>query len=301
MMKIGIIGAGSIGLLFASHLSQICPVVIYTRTKEQAKVINENGIVLWKGNRALRMNVKAMTIDEWAGDEQLNIIAVKQYHLENILSRMKEFKKKIENLLFLQNGMGHLKLLSGINANHIFVGSIEHGANKENSFTVRHNGEGITNLALFKGDRDSLFEIVSLFPPSFPVKLHENYYEMLLNKLIINAVINPMTAILQVKNGELINNPYYLQVLKDLYLEISCIMHLKDVEGNLQKIIQVCQNTSENRSSMFKDIEGGRKTEVEAILGFLLEEKEKDNQKAPLITSFYHLIRGKEKGIDENG
>lgn len=292
-MKIGIIGAGSIGLLFAAHLSQTASVVIYTRTKKQAEEINKNGIRLLKGTEESYAAVKALEFAKWNGDEPFAFIAVKQYQLGDVLAKLKEFKQNKMNLYFLQNGMGHLKQLEPFTRQNIFVGSIEHGAFKENANTVRQNGNGITNLALFKGEIGPLYQIASLFSEGFPVKVQEDYYEMLVNKLIINAVINPLTAILQVKNGELIQNPHYFQVVKDLFFEVSLILGLNNHQDYLQKIIHVCQTTAENRSSMLKDLDGGAQTEVDAILGFLLEEK--GAQKAPLIESFYQLIKGKEK------
>ena len=44
--------------------------------------------------------------------------------------------------------MGHLKLLESISVPNIFVGSVEHGASKVNTYTVRHNGKGAINVAL---------------------------------------------------------------------------------------------------------------------------------------------------------
>ncbi|MEH7489047.1 2-dehydropantoate 2-reductase N-terminal domain-containing protein, partial [Priestia megaterium] len=46
MKTIGIIGGGSLGLLFSAYLSDCYDVTLYTKTKTQAKCINENGITL---------------------------------------------------------------------------------------------------------------------------------------------------------------------------------------------------------------------------------------------------------------
>ena len=62
-MKIGIIGAGSIGLLFASYLSSAFSVTLYTRTSEQAKEINDHGLHLLKGaeqNRVILCTSQSM-------------------------------------------------------------------------------------------------------------------------------------------------------------------------------------------------------------------------------------------------
>jgi 2-dehydropantoate 2-reductase len=294
IMRIGVIGAGSIGLLYAAYLSKTCQVTVFTKTVEQAAEINKNGIILEKKGCILRFNINASQIDQWTGREDLTIVAVKQYQIAEIISQIGGVNNKPINILFLQNGMSHLKQLSSLAGNNLFVGSVEHGAYKENAYTVRHNGEGVTNLALVSGDSASLEALAYSVPADFPVCLQENYYEMLLSKLIVNAIINPLTAILQVQNGLLIKDNDYFCVLKDLFAEIAFILDLANPEVYLQKVIDVCSTTAFNRSSMLKDIESGRKTEVDAILGFLLEEAQSKEKQAPIIRSLYHLVKGKE-------
>ncbi|MFF2445952.1 2-dehydropantoate 2-reductase [Neobacillus sp. NPDC058068] len=293
-MKIGIIGAGSIGLLFAAYISRVFEVTIYTRTVEQAAEINKCGIILQKGSEQTISIVSALPITEWKGTEVLTIIAVKQYQLQSIIEKINHLSIMPENLLFLQNGMGHLKLLTNIQGKNIFVGSVEHGALKDNSYRVNHNGEGKTNVAVFNGDGLLLQQFSTRLSEEFPIAFQEDYYEMLENKLIVNAVINPLTAILEVENGELVNNPFYFNVLKNLFKEISFILNLEKQEEHLQQIITICKNTAENRSSMLKDIEANRLTEIDAILGFLLEEAARQEKRAPQLETLYYLIKGKE-------
>lgn len=293
-MKVGIIGAGSIGLLFAAYISKVLEVTIYTRTPKQAAEINKNGIMLKVRREQTVSSVKALSVSKWTGVEDLTIITVKQYQLQTIIEQINQLPLIPNNLLFLQNGMAHLKQLKTIPFTNTFVGSVEHGALKENSFTVSHNGEGTTNIAVFKGDSSFLEEFLYLAPLDFPLAMKEDYYKMLLDKLIVNAVINPLTAILQVKNGELIKNQHYFHVVKNLFSEIASILNLKNIEEQQQRIIDICNNTSDNRSSMLKDIEANRKTEVDAILGFILEEAQNKDIQSPQIESLYYLIKGKE-------
>jgi 2-dehydropantoate 2-reductase len=293
-MRVGIIGAGSIGLLFAAYMSKVTEVTLYTKTHEQAAEINKNGIVLKiRGGQTVSI-VNAQSISEWMGGEDLTIIAVKQYQLQAIMERINQLPIIPKSLLFLQNGMAHLKQLETIPLTNTFVGSVEHGALKENLYTVSHNGEGTTNVAVYKGDYAVLEEFLFLAPPEFPIDVKEDFYQMMLNKLMVNAVVNPLTAILHVKNGELIKNHHYFHVLKNLFSEISTILNLENREKHLQQIIDICHNTSDNRSSMLKDIEAHRKTEVDAILGYILEEARNNKMKAPQIENLYYLIKGKE-------
>jgi 2-dehydropantoate 2-reductase len=295
-MNIGIIGAGSIGLLFASYLSKAFSITLYTRTIEQAEEINQNGILLQKGEIQSRIIVKAFPLSMWKGTEELSIIAVKQYQLRPIIEYLTKLECIPKNLLFLQNGMSHLALLEKVDAAAILVGSVEHGASKINSYSVRHNGEGAVNIAVFKGKSSTLSDFAEACAEiHFPLTIKEDYYQMLVNKLIANAVINPLTALLQVKNGELISNTFYFSAVKKLFLEISSILNLEDPIKKFRDIINICKKTGDNQSSMLKDVKAGRKTEIDSILGFLLDEGAKQQKTAVNIETYYLLLKGKEQ------
>ncbi|CEG26720.1 2-dehydropantoate 2-reductase [Bacillus sp. B-jedd] len=287
-MKIGIIGAGSIGLLFAAYLQRNFNVTLYTRNEEQADHINVQGVSLLKGVGPFTAKVDAVPLSNGIGEDDIIVIAVKQYQLEPILSRLPAGG----NYLFLQNGMGHLKYLQELDARNIYVGSVEHGAYREDDRTVSHNGKGVTRAAVYKGDPSLLMEFAGLVPKEFPVHIEEDYYGMLANKLAANAVINPLTAILRVKNGELVSNHHFEKALECLFNEVMGILDLPDKTEKLLMVKGICRNTAENRSSMLKDLEAGRPTEVDAILGYLLEEAK--GAETPLLTAYYELIKGME-------
>lgn len=293
-MRVGIIGAGSIGLLFAAYLSRVFDVTVYTRSLEQANEINLHGISLLNRMDRTVAAVKALPITDWQESEELTIIAVKQYQLFSIIERLKQTEAMPENLLFLQNGMGHLKLLNDLKGANVYVGSVEHGALRENLYTVRHNGAGTTNVAVYKGDSEFLQWLTGAVSKVFPMTYQEEYFAMLEKKLIANALINPLTAILQVKNGVLVDNPFYYKILQNLFCEITAILNLKHPEEYWGQVMKICQQTADNRSSMLKDIEANRQTEVDAILGYLLEEADRNGIKSSSLETLYYLIKGKE-------
>jgi 2-dehydropantoate 2-reductase len=293
-MKIAIIGGGSLGLLFSYYLSIKNDVSIYTRTQEQADRINEEGLHLLKGGIMLpAVQVPAAPIKDWKGYEELTIVAVKQYQLASLMA---EIQANVKNsILFLQNGYGHIKLLSEISAPDVYVGSVEHGAVRANDYTVHHNGNGLTRTAVFRGEAGFLEELTNMAPAEFPFILEDDYKDMLIKKLVVNAVINPLTAILKVRNGQLVSNSFYFEIFKQMFEECALVLGLEKQEEYLQNLMTVCEKTANNHSSMYKDIENGRQTEIDAILGYLLELSISKNIKAPLIHNYYHCIKGKEQ------
>lgn len=289
-MRIGIIGGGAIGLLFANYLSDNHHVTIFTRTKEQAELLNRDGLNFIVNGKVETKKVMAKQISENVMDSELLIITVKQYHLSDIYPY-------IENatlpLLFLQNGYGHIEYLQTLNSSSLFVGVVEHGALRHNQNTVEHTGLGRTKLAIFRGDWKDL-QIINRSIAYFPFELHNDFHTMLLEKLIVNAVINPLTAILGVPNGELIKNPLYQQLM-DLYVhELAGILSIQNITDTLEHVKQVCQVTAGNRSSMLKDLENGRKTEIDAILGYVLHVAEQTDKDKRLTEFLYMMIKGKE-------
>ncbi|MGD6879023.1 2-dehydropantoate 2-reductase [Bacillus infantis] len=296
-MKIGIIGGGAIGLLFAAYLQKGHDVTLYVRSAEQKKLISSYGISLLAEGREHVSYVQVLLTDEWKGGEELSIVAVKQYDIHPLISIINDNQAATSSsFLFLQNGMGHLSLLHELRAKSILVGTVEHGALKKDARTVQHTGAGRTNIAVFSGGGTEATECLEETSGDFPFSVRKDYKEMLLQKLVINAVVNPLTGILQVKNGELIENPFYYIVVQKYFAEIAAVLELSDPEETFDALVSVCRKTSSNTSSMLKDLQNQRQTEADAILGYILGEADKKNKQAPLVHAFYSCIKGKEPG-----
>jgi 2-dehydropantoate 2-reductase len=299
-MKIAIIGGGAVGLLFSSYLQEENDVILYTRSEDQSESIRTNGLIRKNGEESICLPINVRPISQW--DEtgiELVILCVKEYMLEEIIKDL-TFPPNLP-LLFVQNGMGHLSLLKKINARSLFIGSVEHGALRENNHTVSHTGIGVTKLAIFRtveGDRWILDELIFQSIKNFPAQFEQEYMVMLTKKLVVNAVINPLTAILGVTNGSLLTNKYYQMIFEQLFDEVCLALSL-DRLTYYENLVHVCKNTAKNESSMLKDVKNDRRTEIDAILGYVLEEAKRKEIKVPLTLAFYHCIKGKE--IKEEG
>lgn len=134
---------------------------------------------------------------------------------------------------------------------------------------------------------------------SFPFEWHADYEAMLLGKLAANTVINPLTAILRVRNGELVSNPHYTKLAKTVYQEFAAVFINKIKANTWNEIMYICRTTANNRSSMLKDIESGRPTEADAILGYVLSQADEKEMQLPVLAALYSMIKGLEQGEAE--
>ena len=295
-MRVGIIGGGAIGLLAAARLSDKHRVTLFTHKKIQANEINAKGItVIDQGGDHIFKNLVTTCLEESTyliPKMDIVLIAVKQTALIELLSYL---DNRASAVAFLQNGMDHFSYLANLQIASIYTGVVEHGAIQKAATIVHHTGNGIIKMGLLKGKPVPVIESLNI--DGFPVRLIDDIRPNHIEKLIVNSVINPLTSVLQVQNGELIKNTYYLRLLETVCREVCHSLLIPDVEHQLflDKIIKICERTAENTSSMLRDLQLGRKTEIDAILGYCIREAEKNGQPAPQCKLLFHMVRGLEE------
>lgn len=294
-MKVGVIGGGAIGLLFAANLGKKHDVTLFVKSPEQQDSINSTGIILRHPHTYETVMIKAVTDYEYLSTNDLIIIAVKQYHLSALHETLNNIPVDTP-LLFLQNGIGHLALLEKLPHLHLYVGTVEHGALRLAKNEVSHKGKGKTNVAIYRGSGQVL-ERLSQESIDFPVRVQPEYEIMLFEKLAVNAVINPLTAVLGVRNGRLIDNEEFKSLAESVFDDITRLYPRFSHVIDFKEIVTIAYNTRENTSSMLADLQAKRQTEIEAILGVMVDEAKRQNISLSIISTLYKMV----KGLDKEG
>jgi len=292
-MKIGIIGGGAIGLLVASYFhQQEHQIILYTRTEEQAAKINESGILLLLNENISQMCINAKKLSLHIDPCDILIICVKQYHLEKIKSVINNFKG--DTILFLQNGMSHIEYVKDLSIENCFIGIVEHGALKNSINEIKHTGLGTIKIGQIKGNQEAQEKILTLHTKEFPLQFENNWLYILHQKCLINCTINPLTAIFNIRNGELMTNDYFKHISKLLFNEVAGVLQL-NVKVEWQKVIEICNKTSMNYSSMNRDLYYGRETEIDSMLGYVNNLAIQKKINVPTVELVYNVIKGLEK------
>lgn len=295
-MGVSIIGAGSIGLLFAAYLSKIgIRVTLYTRTAQQADLLNKDGLLFRYGEKKKNFSICAAQLTPNTEiTDPFVIVSVKQHQLKEIMPVIKENRHN-KCFLFIQNGMGHLPFLGELNHCSIILGIVEHGAMKLSGNEVNHTGYGKVKIASFDEEIDeekSVF-IESWSQHQFPIEIQQDWYKMLADKLVVNALINPLTAIYRIKNGTLVKNGCFTKLMRQLYEETVSVLKIQN-DGLWEHVVSICEKTAKNESSMLRDIKLKRRTEIDAISGYILSLAKEHKKTLPYTEFVFTSIKALE-------
>lgn len=272
-MNIAVMGAGSIGLHLAGQLWMGGhKVTVICRQSEQASYLNENGLtyINFEGHTH-QIPVEAISLLDGPESWDWIFLTVKQTQIPSAISYLKNITGTLRILCF-QNGIGHQeRIKEELPHAKIYAAITTEGAYRLSPAAVRHTGRGLTAFGTWEegeGEQD-LHEINMIFAKmTMRAQIDEVIRERIWKKLIINSCINPLTALLEVTNGKLLDLPSAKHVMEKLFLEAQEVARLEGIKIDssfLQEIVNVCRNTYVNKSSMLQDIEAGRETEIEYI------------------------------------
>lgn len=316
-MKHLIIGGGAIGLLMAARLSAAgLRTGILTRSAEQAASLRARGVQLTASagvgaaRPAAAYPVEAVGVWEdealrfGQGAEELAVwLTVKQPQLtEQLLERLKVVVPAGALLICMQNGIGHIERLERAMPRLDVIPAIttEGALAGEDGTSVTHSGRGQLHMGEAREEQARIRQkilLISLERAGISAFLSNEIEGRIYQKLLINSIINPLTALYGIKNGQLPDDSSRLKLMKGLHDEAIHILSAAGVActaDSWQLVLEVCRNTAANESSMLRDTRRGRRTEVEWINGGWVRLAGRLGLKAPLHQAMCSLIRALE-------
>lgn len=297
-MGITVIGAGAVGMLMASFLAeQNENVTLIVRRKEQALALQQFGLVRKNlDGSEFTTTVQVATDFSSIKKDSFVIVAVKYGQLKELYKTFNTLNSEVA-LLFLQNGLAHYEEALQLPQQTICFGSCQFGAQKENDHTVVHRGQGVLKLAVERGNQQLTNTFSNSLKAKLPLKFEEDAEQMLFEKALLNCFINPITAIVQVKNGELIENHHTYQLLLSLYEELMEVFPEKKADFSFEDVKNLCIRTAANTSSMLSDRLQRHPTEAETIIGAVIKKATKRGKTLPILNTLYHVLLA----IEESG
>lgn len=263
-----VVGVGSLGSLFAARLSKLTPVVMFGRWRSHLERIRRHGLhLLERDGRRLIFNPAAagepdaLTLTDTSIERVL--VLVKSYQTAAKAAQIGRFAPSGISILTLQNGLGNREILaSALPEAVIWAGSTAQGALIVEPGVVRHTGSGLTHLPAGAEEWAHLFEGAGI-----PVSVSDDVDSIIWGKLIINAGINPLTAILNRPNGFLVTDDPSRRLMINAAEEAANVAAALGIElpypDPAAAVLEVAGQTAANLSSMLQDVRRGVPTEID--------------------------------------
>jgi 2-dehydropantoate 2-reductase len=206
--------------------------------------------------------------------------------------------------LTLQNGLGNREILAeALGEERVALGVTTAGANLIEPGRVRLAGNG----SILLGAHPRVEPLADVLRTAgFHVEIIPDTNALVWGKLAINAAINPLTALLQVPNGELLERPTAQALMGSAAAEAAAVAAARGVQlpygDPPAEAEEVARRTSANYSSMLRDIQRGAPTEIDAISGAIVRAGEQAQVPTPVNRTLWQLVKalanGANNGVD---
>jgi len=286
--KIFILGAGAIGSSLGALLSQRNEVSLIGRGAHVAAV-DKHGLTL-SGSSNGKFLVQADTAIKKIPRDTLILLTTKAYDAASSVAGIEPLLRKDTVILVLQNGLGIKGAVEKAARGRAEVvrGLITAGAESFEPGKVSFwQGETILESTEISEKIARTFDQSGL-----KTKVSHNIREELWKKLVVNCVVNPLTATLRVRNNEIMVDS--LRAIRHKLMQ-ECIavgqaegVHFElDLEDRIEQRIA----RYSNYSSMYQDIIKGKRTEIDFLNVKILELGRTHSIETPVNETMVGLIR----------
>ena len=273
-MRILVIGAGAMGSIYGARLSLHNDVTLVDTNRELVEHVRRHGITLEEGGVDTTFHPGITADAASAGAVDLVILFTKALYSRAALDGARPVIGEGTCVMTLQNGAGHERLLS-------------------------QYGSGVTNIGLAAGDDVLLLErIRSAFSPcGFDVRIHADIRRLVWDKLMTNVSLSALSAILQCDMSFIAADDHAWSLCTGLVDEALMVAEAQGLHFDRDVVLEKVRTTSlsnpDGYTSIMKDIQNGRRTEVDTISGAVVTAAREHSLHVPrheMVVALIHAL-----------
>ncbi len=291
-MRIAVFGAGAMGSFVGACLSRNADVTIIARPPH-VDAVRRHGLRV-EGLTRGTFRVAATTRAAGARDSDLVVLTTKAHDTPGAAQAMR--REGVDApVLSLQNGLTNLATLAkALPGNRLLGGTTTHGVTFVRPGLVRHAGKGDLVVGTARGP-PSLARTVArhLSTSGLACATTGNLHALLWRKAVLNAAINPVSAMLRVANGHVLGAVESRLIARMAAGEAAAVAGAEGVRVHhpWAEVRRVLVATASNRSSMLQDLESGRPTEIDSITGEIVRVARTHGIEVPVNRGLLRAVR----------
>jgi 2-dehydropantoate 2-reductase len=297
-MRIAILGTGALGCVFAAHLATRADVWMLGSWAEGIAAVQRDGIRITERDGSVRqVRVRATTEPNAVPPVDCALLLVKSFQTERAAGWAAQVLRPDGLAVTFQNGLDNgPKLIAAVGAGRAAVGVNYTGATLLGPGATQHTAQLTNIIGTSPATAERAVALAAVLSAAgLSTRVCGAIEGEVWVKGVVNAAINPLTALWRVPNGELLAAPERRALLADLVAEAAAVARARGVTLPLADPLahteKICRVSAVNHSSMLQDIEHGRPTEIDSINGVIVSEGRRLGVPVPLNEAVWRLVR----------
>jgi len=290
-----IVGTGALATLFAARLGHAGYSITMLGTwLNGLATLRANGARLVDGS-GREQRVAVAVADDALGchGARYALVLVKSWQTARAARQLAGCLAHDGLAVTLQNGLGNREILAAsLGAERVALGSTTTGATLLGPGLAKSGGEGVISIEAHER-LEGLQQ--ALTKARFEVDVVQDARALIWSKLVVNSAINPLTAILRIPNGQLLERPAARLLLHALAAETAAVANAERIKlaasDPIRLVESVALQTASNHSSMFQDVLRGAPTEIDAICGAVARAGKRHQVPTPMNQACLHLVQ----------
>ena len=306
-MKVLILGAGAMGCLYGAAFHRAGAAVMFVDVnREHIDAINARGLELETRAGTELLPIPARLPAEIGEPADLVVVFTKTFHTDAALVGIAAAMGPETWLLSLQNGLGNDRRLAAHAAEaRVLVGASSLPSDLVGPGKVRSHGDGGTKLYPAFGGDPAFAQAVCerLSAGGLAAVLEPEIHAAIWSKAIFNATMNPLCALTRRTPGFLAAHAESRAMITAAVEEgvaVALASGITLAARPIHALTEVSMTDHANHeASMLQDVKAGRRTEVDAINGAIVEAARAAGLEAPIMETLWRLVKLEEAKLAE--
>lgn len=278
MKQILMVGAGSVGGFFGARLAQNNSDVSFLLRPKTLSAVKQNGLTIRSAEGTFTVRPQAASDVRELPRPDLIVLGVKVYDLDEVLNQIEPVLTDKTVILTLQNGIdAEDRLLSRIQRDCV-VGGVAYIYSKiAEPGVIDHYKRGAVAIGELMGQESArLLAIRDLFTAAgIPCHLSKDIRRSKWEKMCWNCVFNPITVLIDDRVAKALDHAEMSGVIRQIVGEVAAVSAAMKVPLPLdmpERVIKATQEIRDIHTSMYDDWKAGRRTEIDALNGFIVQK-----------------------------
>lgn len=310
-MRVLIVGAGALGSVFGCLLRDKGHEVGLLEPSSRLDDASELGLRvsgLFGEHACTRFALYSSHLDVPANYYDLFLITVKSFHTAEAAKQIAREVGENALVISLQNGLGNYEAIRDeVGEHRAFAGRVIFGARmiERAHAEVTVYAEPVMIGSLVNAvDMARLDEIARAFSDAgIPTQATREIGKFIWSKILYNCSLNPLSALLNVPYGKLLESEETRSTMRQIVEEIFAVAKAQRIELFWEQpeeyiellFSRLIPDTAAHFASMAQDLQAGRKTEIEALNGAIVRFGEQVGVDCPINAALSELVRAAEQ------